>query len=71
MSPSHAVKNGKRYRYCTSQAMLKQIPEKAGSLPRIPAAEVESAMTRKLNALLTNPLQLSKAISATIEEMNT
>jgi len=71
MSPSHAVKNGKRYRYYTSQAMLKQMPEKAGSLPRIPAAEVESAMTRKLNALLTNPLQLSKAISATIEEMNT
>ena len=70
MSASHAVKNGKRYRYYTSQAILKQIPEKAGSLPRIPAAEVELAATKTLNALLTNPLQLSKAISETVEEMD-
>ena len=70
MSPSHAVKNSKRYRYYTSQAVLKQMSEKAGSLPRIPAAEVESAATRTLNALITSPLQLSKAIGATVEEMD-
>ncbi len=69
MSPSHAVKKGKRYRYYTSQAILKQTPEKAGSLPRIPAAEVESAVIRTLTALLSSPLQLSKAITATVEEM--
>jgi len=70
MSPNHASKNGKRYRYYTSQAILKQTPEKAGTLPRIPAAEIESVVTKRLELLLTNPLQLSKTIEATVEETN-
>lgn len=41
MSPSHAVKNGKHYRYYISQAYLKKQKELAGSLPQVPASELE------------------------------
>ncbi|MGL4560832.1 MAG: recombinase family protein [Brevinema sp.] len=41
MSPSHAVKKGKRYRYYISQAYLKKQKELAGSLPQVPAIDLE------------------------------
>ena len=41
MSPSHAVKRGKRYRYYTSQAVVQLRPETGGSITRLPADEIE------------------------------
>ena len=42
MSSSHTLKpNGKRYRYYVSQALLKESPEDAGTLPRLPAPALE------------------------------
>src|SRR5262249_21224978 len=37
MSPAHANKDGRRYRYYVSQALLQQRNEDTGSLPRLPA----------------------------------
>ena len=42
MSPSHARKLGVRYRYYVSSALLHGQPGRAGSVRRVPAAEVEA-----------------------------
>jgi len=42
MSPSHARKNGIKYRYYLSSALLHGRPAKAGSTPRVPAIEIET-----------------------------
>tara|TARA_R110000772_G_C13287212_1_gene437639 strand:+ start:233 stop:925 length:693 start_codon:yes stop_codon:yes gene_type:complete len=62
MSPSHAVKNGKRYRYYTSQALVKQQSKKAGSLSRIPAGEIENFVCLKIQELLLNEAELCNHI---------
>jgi site-specific DNA recombinase len=41
MSPSHATKRGRRYRYYVSQAILQGHKEDAGSVARVPALELE------------------------------
>src|SRR6201988_1770783 len=41
MSPSHSRKKGVRYRYYLSLPLLDGRPEEAGSICRIPAAEIE------------------------------
>ena len=41
MTPSHAVKNGVRYCYYISSALMQGQPEKAAKLNRVPATEIE------------------------------
>jgi hypothetical protein len=41
MSPSHAKRGRQRYRYYVSQAILQNRSEEAGSIPRLPAHELE------------------------------
>jgi hypothetical protein len=41
MSPSHATKRGRRYRYYVSLAMLQGRKEDVGSVARVPAMELE------------------------------
>ena len=41
MSPSHATKRGRRYRYYVSQAILQGRKEDVGSVARVPAMELE------------------------------
>jgi DNA invertase Pin-like site-specific DNA recombinase len=41
MSPSHSRKKGVRYRYYISLPLLDGRPEEAGSISRVPAAEIE------------------------------
>jgi DNA invertase Pin-like site-specific DNA recombinase len=64
MSPSHAVKNGKRYRYYVSQAMIQGSKEKAGSLARLPAGELEKVVIYKIQRFLKNPLKLTEKVEA-------
>jgi hypothetical protein len=54
MSPSHAVKNGKRYRYYVSQALL-QGGSLRGQVTRIPAHEIEALVVHELQAVLLDP----------------
>src|SRR5207302_6053617 len=42
MSPSHARKQGIRYRYYVSSPLLQGQAERAGSVRRVPAAEIEA-----------------------------
>ena len=48
MSPSHARKNGIRYRYYTSLSLLRGEPDRAGSIRRVPAPEIEAAVASAL-----------------------
>jgi len=48
MSPTHANKKGVRYRYYTSHALLQRRNEHAGSVPRVPAPEVEALVCEAL-----------------------
>ncbi|MCP5405551.1 MAG: recombinase family protein [Pseudomonadaceae bacterium] len=54
MSPGHAHKHGRRYRYYISQGILqgKNLPD--GVLARIPASEIESLVLRFSHQLLQN-----------------
>ena len=54
MSPSHAVKRGKRYRYYTSQAVVQLRPETGGSITRLPADEIERVVIQVLLHALTD-----------------
>jgi site-specific DNA recombinase len=42
MSPSHATKRGRRWRYYVSQAVLQNRKHEAGSVARVPALEIEA-----------------------------
>lgn len=42
------IQGGTKYRYYLSDALLQGAPDRAGSVPRVPAAEVEREVTRLL-----------------------
>ena len=48
MSPSHARKRGIKYRYYLSSALLDGQPERAGSIRRVPAAEIEALVAKSV-----------------------
>lgn len=58
MSPSHATKNGKRYRYYISQAIPQFREQEVGSVTRIPAQTIEDLVTDQIIALLGKPNDL-------------
>lgn len=61
MSPSFSTKNGVRYRFYVSSALLRGRKAAAGSIGRIAAAEIESAV---LAALKTHQQQKGSEISS-------
>jgi DNA invertase Pin-like site-specific DNA recombinase len=54
MSPSFSSKNGVRYRFYVSSALLRGRKSEAGSVGRVPAAEIESAVLAALEANRTD-----------------
>ena len=52
MSPSHATKAGRRWRYYVSQAVLQGRKQDAGSLARVPAMEIERRVCEAMRAIL-------------------
>ncbi len=58
LSPSHAVKNGARYRYYVSQALLQNRDGEAGSIVRIPAREIEELVAARITAWLKDSGQV-------------
>ena len=72
MSPSHTRKQGVRYRYYTSLAPLQGRADGAGSLQRVPAAEVEAVVADAVRARLkltpeVNPAELIATHVARVE----
>jgi DNA invertase Pin-like site-specific DNA recombinase len=52
MSPSHSRKDGVRYRYYVSQALLQHRKSEAGSVTRLPAPDFEVAVVAALRSAL-------------------
>lgn len=74
MSPHHVTKpNGRRYRYYVPQRDVKEHAGASG-LPRLPAAELESAVLDQLRAILRSPEMLAdvlpraRALDPTLDE---
>ena len=56
MSPSHSRgRKGQMYRYYVSQAVLKGDAAEGPDIPRVPAGEIEAAVTAQVRALLRQP----------------
>ena len=53
MSPSHATKGGRRWRYYVSQAILQGRKHEAGSVARVPAKEIERRVGEAVQAVLS------------------
>jgi hypothetical protein len=60
-TPTHANKNGRRYRYYTSQAIIKRI-ERSNAPARIPAHDLEKAVVDRMLEWLQTPTQLLAAL---------
>jgi site-specific DNA recombinase len=68
MTPSHAVKNGTRYRYYVSRPLItKDRPDKSAGL-RIPAGEIEQLVASRVRQWILDPGNIYKAISAWLPE---
>jgi DNA invertase Pin-like site-specific DNA recombinase len=55
MSPSHAAKKGRRWRYYVSQAILQGRKHEAGSVARVPALEIERRVADAVRDALSSP----------------
>ena len=55
MGPSHAAKGGRRWRYYVSRAVLKGRKQDAGSVTRVPAAEIEKRVMEAVRSVTPVP----------------
>jgi site-specific DNA recombinase len=59
MSPSHVRKRGIKYRYYLSSPLLHGRPEHAGTVRRVPAAEVEALVGSAVREHLEDPTEIA------------
>src|SRR6516162_1787424 len=55
MTPSYAVKQGKRYRYYVSRSLITQEQRKSSTALRIPAVEIDHLVTSRVRQWLRDP----------------
>jgi DNA invertase Pin-like site-specific DNA recombinase len=60
MTPTHAVKNGRRYRYYVSRPLI--VGARADAGLRVPAAEIEQIVTNRIWRLLSEPANIFQII---------
>ena len=65
MSPTHAVKDGKRYRYYISRPLITAGRSKAPDAYRIPAPEVEQVVSNRIQTLLADGTAVFDAVNST------
>jgi DNA invertase Pin-like site-specific DNA recombinase len=58
MTPTHAVKNGARYRYYVSRPLIASSRMAAPDGMRIPASEIENVVLARVARLLSNPTEI-------------
>ncbi len=64
MTPSHAVKNGRRYRYYVSQPLITKGGSVTLSGRRVPAGEVEQLVAERVRAFLASDTEIRDSIEA-------
>ena len=62
MTPSHARKQGVKYRYYISSALLQGQADLAGTVTRIPAAEIEALVVRSIRGHLDQPAEIEDQV---------
>jgi len=62
LTPSHAVKNGKRYRYYVSQAVIQRRPDGTSGARRIPAHDIENLVVSRLKSFLNSGNEVLDAL---------
>jgi DNA invertase Pin-like site-specific DNA recombinase len=67
MTPSHAVKNGMRYRYYVSQPLISKTREAAPQGLRIAAAEIERIVLSGIGELISDPGRVTEALGPYVE----
>jgi site-specific DNA recombinase len=67
MTPSHANKNGTRYRYYVSRPLISQSRAAAPQALRIPAAEIEQLVIARLGQFFSEPARIADALPVQIE----
>ena len=63
MTPSHAVKNGKRYRYYVTRALTTQHREAVPDGRRVPAGDIEQIVVSRLRAFLSSAAEIHQAVA--------
>src|SRR5262245_55182550 len=62
MTPSHVRKRGIKYRYYLSAALLQGQPERAGSIRRVPAVDVEAVVTKSVRDHLDQSAKIEDTV---------
>ncbi|MDG1287391.1 MAG: recombinase family protein [Rickettsiales bacterium] len=63
MTPKHSLTRKRHYRYYTSQAIIQSRHHEAGSLPNIPAGEIEKLVKTELRNLLQDSEKLQPLLT--------
>jgi site-specific DNA recombinase len=66
-TPSFTIKRGRRYRYYVSNAVIQNPSSRQSGPTRLPAHEIESRVTERLQAFLRSDAQVFDELSATAE----
>ena len=64
MTPTHAVKHGRRYRYYVSRPLIAEARPDAAAGLRLPAAEIEQIVVNRIRRLLSEPVSLFEMLEA-------
>ena len=64
MTPTHAVKSGKRYRYYVSTPLITGRRSALQSGRRFPAGEIEGLVTDRLRAFFASPRQVCEVLAS-------
>ena len=67
MTPSHAVKQGMRYRYYVSHPLIRKTRESAPEGIRIAASEIERVVLSGIGELISSPARLAEALGSYVE----
>ena len=70
-TPSHAIKNGKRYRYYVSQRVTKNGAGSADEPNRIPAREIEDLIVARLKNFFVSPDQVVSLLACDGDDVAT
>ena len=68
MTPSHAVKAGKRYRYYVSQPLITEGRTSPTIGCRIPAVEIEQLVTDRIRRFLAEPASVFDAVRRSVSD---
>jgi DNA invertase Pin-like site-specific DNA recombinase len=71
LTPSHAVKNGKRYRYYVSQRVIRGESAPLGGVGRMPARDLENATLSQIRSFLGSADQLLLSLALEVGDVAT